>query len=72
MWMSVEELTDYEMRQMAANRVRVRLATGYISTLIRWPGGPGKHSGRYARLETRIGSRFSVSCAAVAEVEVAT
>jgi hypothetical protein len=69
MWVELEGVDDHAMRHHARDRGQVKLRDGRIATLVSWPGHQ-KRRGRYCRLETRMGTRFTVHCNQVEAMEV--
>jgi len=71
-WQLTADIDDRTMREHARDRRLVRTKDGYIAKLAAWPGPKRKASekGRFCRLETRSGSRFTLPCADVTEVDV--
>lgn len=70
-WVEVETLDDHAMRHHARDRSMIKLRDGRMSTLVSWPGHQ-KRRGRYCRLETAAGTRFTVHCNLVEAVAVET
>jgi hypothetical protein len=69
-WVPIGELDDMAMREAARTRMTVRLTSGRVATLVKWPGPLSLGDSRKCRLETRAGSRFSVPCVQVEKVAV--
>lgn len=70
MWLEVEGLSDRRMVDHAAARGKVRLRSGRVVTLTRWPSPRSHVSGRYCRLETAKGTQFTLGCGEVEAIEV--
>jgi len=68
MWVSTLGIDDQTMRQRAKARAQVKLRDGRIATLVSWPGHQ-KRRGRYCRLETAAGTRYTVHCMHVESIE---
>jgi hypothetical protein len=68
MWVEVDGLDDHAMRHHARARGTVRLRDGRIATLVSWPGHQ-KRRGRYCRLETAAGTRYTLHCMHVEAIE---
>lgn len=70
-WTPAVDYDDAQLAHFAARRHFVRLANGRICKLIRWPV-PGRRlsgtTGRFARLETNAGTRFTVHCREIIEI----
>lgn len=66
MWLPIDGLLDEALAKHASRRGRVRLVNGRVATLVAWP----LRRGRYCRLQTRIGSRFSVHISKVEAIEI--
>jgi hypothetical protein len=67
-WLSVEGLDDQALVDHAIARGLVRTRTGRILVLVSWPGR-GQRRGRYCRLETQVGTRFTARCSEIAEID---
>jgi hypothetical protein len=58
---SIEGVDDYTLRMHAAKRRYVKMKDGRIAKLVSWPGNQHRR-GRYCRLETGMGTRFTIKC----------
>jgi hypothetical protein len=67
-WHPVEKIDDSAMRKYAQVRATIKLIDGRVARLVSWPGHQ-KRRGRYCRLETAAGTRFTVHCRFVESVE---
>jgi len=68
-WASIEGVDDYTLRMHAAARRLVKMHNGRIAILVSWPGNQHRR-GRYCRLETTQGNRYTLRCELVAEMDV--
>jgi hypothetical protein len=68
MWVSIAGIDDHALRHHARARGMVRLRDGRVAALVSWPGHQ-KRRGRYCRLETRAGTRFTVHCDLVEAIQ---
>jgi hypothetical protein len=68
-WVATSLVGDELMTAHAAQRGWVRLQTGAVVQLVRWPL-PGRHHrrGRYARVENTRGGRFTVHVREIVEM----
>lgn len=66
---SIEGVDDYTLRMHASQRKFVKMRDGRIAKLVSWPGNQHRR-GRYCRLETGAGTRFTLKCEMVEAMEV--
>lgn len=71
-WLPVELLDDGTLIAAAAARARVRLDSGAIWQLVRWPSQRTTSSNRKARVVSPYGVGLTVRCSMIVEVEATT
>jgi hypothetical protein len=68
-FVSIEGVKDYDLRMHAMRRGYVKMRDGRIAKLVSWPGNQ-RRRGRYCRLETGMGTRFTLKCEMVEAMAV--